>query len=113
MTTATSTPADPESAALDLLVRIGEAVPGAGALRAALQNFAGVLQIEGALAGLTAMAELGSPPRRSRRLPARRILSPRFGFEPPRCVPAAGTTSVASTLKASPRRSTPLRPCWP
>lgn len=59
MTTATSTPpADPESVALDSLVRIAEAMPGgAPALRAALQNFAGALQIEGALAGITTVAD--------------------------------------------------------
>jgi hypothetical protein len=54
MTTATGTPpADPQSAALDLIVRIAEALPGgAPALRAALQHLAGVLQLECALADL-------------------------------------------------------------
>ncbi|TDL01548.1 amino acid aminotransferase [Mycobacterium paragordonae] len=58
MTTPPSTPpADPETAALDLIVRIGEAVPGAVALRGALQDFAGALHVEGALAGLTTAAD--------------------------------------------------------
>lgn len=59
MTTSTSTPpADPESVALDSLVRIAEALPGgAPALRATLQHFAGVLQLEGSLAGLGTVAD--------------------------------------------------------
>jgi hypothetical protein len=58
MTSAISIPpTDPESAALDLIVRIAEAVPGASALRAVLQDLAGALQIEGALAGLATMAD--------------------------------------------------------
>src|SRR4051812_5499383 len=52
MKTAISTPpADPESAALDLIVHAAEAV-GSTALRAVLQDLAGALQVEGALAGL-------------------------------------------------------------
>jgi hypothetical protein len=58
MTTPTSTPpTDPETAALDYLVRIGEAVPKATALAGALRDFAGALHVEGALAGLTAAAD--------------------------------------------------------
>ena len=58
MTTPTSAPpADPETAALDLLVRIAEAVPGATALRAVLCDFAAALHIEGALAGLSTTAD--------------------------------------------------------
>jgi hypothetical protein len=58
MTTTISTqPADPESAALDLIVRIGEAVPDTTALRTSLQHLAGALRIEGALAGLTTVAD--------------------------------------------------------
>jgi hypothetical protein len=56
-TTISTTPADPESAALDLIVRIAEAVPGAVALRASLQHLAGALQIEGALSGLATVAD--------------------------------------------------------
>jgi len=44
MTTAISTP---EAAALNLIVRIGQAVPGATALRATLHYIAGVLQLDG------------------------------------------------------------------
>jgi hypothetical protein len=54
MTTSISTP---ESAALDLIDAIGEAVPGAAALRAVLHDFAGALHIDGALAGLGTMAD--------------------------------------------------------
>lgn len=58
MTTTTSTPlADPESAALDLIVRIAEAVPGAGALLASLQHLASALHIEGALAGIATFGD--------------------------------------------------------
>ncbi|MGV0740319.1 amino acid aminotransferase [Mycobacterium syngnathidarum] len=57
MTTTSTPPADPETAALDLIVRIAEAVPGAGALRAALHDFAGALHIEAALGGLVTMAD--------------------------------------------------------
>jgi hypothetical protein len=53
MATTTSTaPADPESAALDLLVQAAEAATGSTAFRAVLQDLAGLLQAEGALAGL-------------------------------------------------------------
>jgi hypothetical protein len=45
-------PADPESAALDLIVRPPEAATGRTAFRAVLQDLAGVLHAEGALAGL-------------------------------------------------------------
>lgn len=55
MTTTSTPPVNPESVALDLIVRIAEAVPGADALRASLQNFAGALHIEGALSGLSTM----------------------------------------------------------
>lgn len=55
MTTTSTRPADPETAALDLIVQIAESVPGADALRASLQNLAGVLHLEGALAGLATM----------------------------------------------------------
>lgn len=53
MTTATSTPpADPESAALDLLVQAVEDATGSTAFRVVLQDIAGALHAEGALAGL-------------------------------------------------------------
>lgn len=55
--TTSTPPADPESAALDFIVRIAEAVPGAAALRASLQHLAGVFQLEGALAGLATEAD--------------------------------------------------------
>lgn len=46
-------PTNPETAALDLIVRIAESVAGGAALRASLQDFAGALHIEGALSGLS------------------------------------------------------------
>lgn len=53
MTTVVDTPsADPESAALDLLVRAAETATGSTAFRAVLQDVAGVLHAEGALSGL-------------------------------------------------------------
>lgn len=53
MTTTISTPpTDPESAALDLLVQAAETATGSTAFRAVLQDLAGVLHAEGALAGL-------------------------------------------------------------
>ncbi|MCA2253873.1 amino acid aminotransferase [Mycobacterium intracellulare] len=53
MTTAISTaPADPESAALNLIIQAAEAATGSTALRAVLQDLAGALHAEGALAGL-------------------------------------------------------------
>lgn len=53
MTTAIDTlPADPETAALDLLVQAAEAATGSTAFRAVLQDLAGLLHGEGALAGL-------------------------------------------------------------
>lgn len=53
MTTTTSTPpADPESAALDLLVQAAEAATGSTVFRAVLQDLAGALHAEGALASL-------------------------------------------------------------
>jgi hypothetical protein len=53
MTITTSiTPADPESAALELLVQSAEAATGSTAFRAVLQDLAGALHVEGALAGL-------------------------------------------------------------
>lgn len=45
-------PADPESAALDLIVRAAEAATDSRAFRAVLQDLAGVLHAEGALSGL-------------------------------------------------------------
>lgn len=53
----TTTIETPETAALDYLVRIAEAVPGATALRSALQDFASALHVEGALSGLNAVAD--------------------------------------------------------
>lgn len=50
MTTSIDTP---ETAALDYLVRIAEAVPGATALHAVVRTFATALHVEGALSGLT------------------------------------------------------------
>lgn len=58
MTTNTATytpptnPADPEAAALDLIVRATETATGSTAFRAVLQELAAALQAEGALAGL-------------------------------------------------------------
>lgn len=53
MTTTISTPpTDPESAALDLLVRAAETATGGTAFRAVLQDLAGALHAESALAGL-------------------------------------------------------------
>ncbi|OBJ85539.1 hypothetical protein A9W97_19370 [Mycobacterium gordonae] len=52
----TTTVDTPETAALDYLVRIAEAVPGATSLAGALRDFASALHVEGALAGLTTMA---------------------------------------------------------
>lgn len=53
MTSANSTPpADPESAALDLLVQSAETATSSTAYRAVLQDLAGALKAEGALAGL-------------------------------------------------------------
>ncbi|EFG74172.1 hypothetical protein HMPREF0591_5925 [Mycobacterium parascrofulaceum ATCC BAA-614] len=53
MTTASSTPpADPESAALDLLVQAAEDATGSTAFRAVLQDLAGLLHADDALAGL-------------------------------------------------------------
>lgn len=53
MTTAIDTPTtDPESAALNFLVQAAEAATGSTAFRAVLQDLAGVLHAEGALAGL-------------------------------------------------------------
>ncbi|BCP05884.1 amino acid aminotransferase [Mycobacterium sp. 5-140-3-2] len=46
-------PADPEAAALELIVEAAEAATGSAAFRAVLQELAGLLQVEGALAGLT------------------------------------------------------------
>lgn len=57
MTTTGTLPADPESIALDLIVRIAESVTGATALRAALQHLAGVLQLEGAMSGLSTIPD--------------------------------------------------------
>lgn len=52
VTTTSTAPADPEFAALDLLVQAAEAATGSTAFRAVLQDLAGVLHAEGALAGL-------------------------------------------------------------
>lgn len=53
MTIALDTPpTDPESAALDLLVRVAEIATGSTAFRAVLQDVAGALHAEGALSGL-------------------------------------------------------------
>lgn len=53
MTTGMGAPsADPESAALDLLVQAAEDATGSTAFRAPLQTLAGLLHAEGALAGL-------------------------------------------------------------
>lgn len=54
MTTAISTPpADPESAALDLLVQAADTATGSTAFHALLQDLAGALHAEGALSGLS------------------------------------------------------------
>lgn len=45
-------PTNPESAALELLVRSAETATGSTAFRAVLQDVAGLLQAESALAGL-------------------------------------------------------------
>lgn len=46
-------PADPEAAALNLIIEAAETATGSTAFRAVLQDLAGLLQVEGALAGLT------------------------------------------------------------
>jgi len=51
-TTINTPPADPETAALDLLVQAAEAATGSSAFRAVLQDLAGALHAEGVLAGL-------------------------------------------------------------
>lgn len=51
-TTIGTTPADPESAALDLIVQAAEAATGSTAFRAVLQDLAGLLHAEGAFTGL-------------------------------------------------------------
>lgn len=51
-TTINTPPADPEVAALDLIVQAAEAATGSTAFRAVLQDLAGALHAEGALAGL-------------------------------------------------------------
>lgn len=53
----TTTIGTPETSALDLIVRIGEAVPGAAGLRASLHQLAGALHVDGALAGLTTIGD--------------------------------------------------------
>jgi hypothetical protein len=107
MTTAIDTP---ETAMLDYLVRIAEAVPGATALHAAVRDLATALHVEGALSCLSSAGDA--------RLAAATIAeaawrptipSPHSASEPRRCVPGAGT---APTPKASPRRSTAPRACW-
>ncbi|BBZ16217.1 amino acid aminotransferase [Mycolicibacterium gadium] len=106
-TTVDTPPTDPETAALDYLVRIGEAVPKATALAGVLRDLAGVLHVEGALSDLTAMADarVAAATR-----PARpTIPSPRSGSAPPRSVPGAGTAPIPT---GSPRRSTAPQPCW-
>lgn len=50
--TRTTTPLDPEAAALDLLVRAAETATGSTAFREPMQDLAGALHAEGALAGL-------------------------------------------------------------
>lgn len=52
-TTISTPPADPESAALTLIVEAAEAATGSTAFRAVLQDLAGALHAEGALAGLS------------------------------------------------------------
>lgn len=51
-TTIDTPPANPESAALDLLVQAAEDATGSTAYRAVLQDLAGLLHAEGTLAGL-------------------------------------------------------------
>ncbi|OBC12618.1 amino acid aminotransferase [Mycobacterium sp. 852013-50091_SCH5140682] len=51
-TTIDTLPADPETAALDLIVHAAEAATGSTAFRAVLQDLAGALHAEGALASL-------------------------------------------------------------
>ncbi|BCO57884.1 amino acid aminotransferase [Mycobacterium intracellulare] len=111
MTTTTigTPPADPESAALDLLVQAAEAATGSIAFRAVLQDLAGALHVEGALVGLawvdarlvaaavsfdvcTAADPVGSLRRRAAAVRAGRG---------PRCVNPAGTAQaldVAATV---------------
>lgn len=111
MTTTISTPpADPESAALDLIVQAAEAVGGT-ALRAVLQDLTGALQVEGAFAGLVwddarlAAAAIAydaltdDDPVGSLRI---RAGSMRAGYWDRHC----------ANPKASPRRSTSPRSCW-
>lgn len=102
-------PADPEGAALALLVQAAEAATGSAAFRGVLQDLAGLLQIDGALAGLawvdarlvagsvsfdvcTAADPVGSLRRRAAAVRAGRG---------PRCVDPAGVAQaldVAATL---------------
>ncbi len=53
----TTTLETPETAALDLIDAIGEAVLGAAALHTALHDFAGALHVDGALAGLATIGD--------------------------------------------------------
>lgn len=52
MYTAPADPADPEAAALDLIVRAAETATGSAAFRAVLQDLAGLLQLERVFIGL-------------------------------------------------------------
>jgi hypothetical protein len=110
MTTTSTAPADPESAALDLLVQAAEDATGSTAFRAVLQDLAGLLHAEGALAGLewmdarlvaaavsfdvcTAADPVGSLRRRAAAM--------RSGRGRPRCVDPAGIAQaldVAATV---------------
>lgn len=110
MTSITSTaPADPESAGLELLVQAAEDATGTTAFRAALQDLAGLLHAEGALAGLDWMDVrlvagtvsfdvcTGADPGGSLR---RRAAAVRGG-RGPRCVDCAGVAhalDVAATV---------------
>ena len=103
-------PTDPESAALELLVDAAEAATGSTAIRAVLQDLAGVLHVEEALSGLAWVdARLVAAAVSFDVCTAVDLRSDRCVAVPPRSAPAAAR--AASTPAASPRRSTSPQTC--
>ena len=103
-------PADPESAALDLLVDAAAAATGSTAFRDVLQDLAGALHAEGALAGLAwADARLVAA---AVSFDACTAADPVGSLRGRAAVVRAGRGPVASTRSASQVRSTSPRPCW-
>lgn len=111
MTTTIGTlPADPEAAALELIVQAAEAATGSTAFRAVLQDLAGPLHAEGALAGLAWVDA--------------RLVAATVSFDVCTAADPAGSLRrraaaalpavalAASTPPASPRHSTSPRPRW-